>query len=633
MDGGGELKIIDTDTDPAKTPKRVYGLGAIEYDKRTDRWRLRYRSTGRSLWFDTEEEAKSIRDAVAAARDVTQGITLRQWLCNWLADHDFGKAVVGTCRALIMNADPSRCPPFIDWPLTTITSNDVAGWAEQLVITPKTRSILRDGKRSKLTLDTVIARSYAKSALSALRSALDAAKNRKPQLITTNPAADVELPSAKSKNGKKRTKAVKRNPTKLDFLPQQDCARVFFCEHCAAISGTSRDDLEQLVTCPHFPFFYRVAHSVSVMQGLREGEIASQCWERIFWVDSPDWTGHTWLISTSWEGDTKNGQDRVQALIPMAARLLHRWWEFKGRPTTGLIFCTADATPKRPLGELALFVAKHPTHTNQELVREAERQGVALALRRVETLRSEARKRSEHKRTRLDAMFAEGYDFGWAETYYNDRKTGERKCRPGWRMRLGIVNRTRFHDYRDTSATHLLSGTWGVKWSLQMVSEFLGHSDIKVTQDRYAHVTVEAKTAAAAGVDPGLLNAPGRRVSPGEIARTLPEADRDDSQANTAESLSSGRGTRTPDQSVNRSLREPRIQGVSDGFGQSPGNLPAEAVAMAQRLLEAAASGQQLRAAALQLAGAILDAAEATTTAEGTPASGERPALRLVKDR
>jgi integrase len=69
--------------------------------------------------------------------------------------------------------------------------------------------------------------------------------------------------------------------------------------------------------------------SCSVMQGLRQGEIASQRWERISWVSSRNWTGHTWLIATSWDTDTKNGQDRVQALIPMAARLLHRWWQAK----------------------------------------------------------------------------------------------------------------------------------------------------------------------------------------------------------------------------------------------------------------------------------------------------------------
>jgi integrase len=621
---GSNIIITSAAAEP-EPPRRVYGLGAIEYDARTQRWRLRYRSKGKSLWFDTEADAIATRDAIARSGSVQEGITLREWMLLWLADHDFGKSMMSTCRALIINADPARCPPFVNWPLTTISSGDVAGWAEQLLATPKTRTVLCNGQRSTLTLGVTITRSYAKSALSALRSCLDAAKNRKPQLLKTNPAADVELPSAKSKNGKTRTKAKKRNPTKLDYLPQADCALVFFCEHCARVSGLPADDLEQLVGCPHFPFFYRVVHSVSRMQALRPGELASQCWERITWRDTDDWTGHTWLVATSWEGDTKNGQDRTQALIPMAARLLHRWWQHKGCPSSGLLFDTADASAKRPLGTLAKFVEAHPKLTNAALVDAAAAAGLALTLRRVETLRSEARRRSERKRAQAGRMFAEGYDFGWADSPYNHRKSGERRVALGWGSKLGVSTRTRQHDARDTAATHLLSGTWGVKWSLQMVSEFLGHSDIKVTQDRYAHITVEAKTQAAARVDPGRLNASGRAVSAAEIARKLPVTDPDATYAKCAESLSSGKGTRTPDQSVNRSSGEPRLRALSGENGQSPGNVLAEAVAAAQRLLEAVAAGQPLRAAALQLAGTVLDAA-----APG--ADNEHPAqLHLVK--
>ena len=52
-----------------------------------------------------------------------------------------------------------------------------------------------------------------------------------------------------------------------------------------------------------------------------------------------------------------------------------------------------------------------------------------------------------------------------------------------------------------------------------MVSEFLGHSDIKVTQQRYAHLTNEAKIAAAAAVDPAaIIHAP-RPTSPADIGR------------------------------------------------------------------------------------------------------------------
>jgi hypothetical protein len=51
----------------------------------------------------------------------------------------------------------------------------------------------------------------------------------------------------------------------------------------------------------------------------------------------------------------------VQSLIPMAARLLHRSWIAKERPSTGLIFSAADALPRgQPLGELTRFVARFP---------------------------------------------------------------------------------------------------------------------------------------------------------------------------------------------------------------------------------------------------------------------------------
>jgi len=188
---------------------------------------------------------------------------------------------------------------------------------------------------------------------------------------------------------------------------------------CEAVSGIPRHDLEQLVMCSHVPFMYRVAMSCSVMQGLRQGEIASQRWERIAvagncpqwaaveWTGASDWTGQVWLVETSWNGETKNGQDRIQPLIPMAARLLRRWWQHKGEPKTGLLFCAGDAASKgSPLGPLARFVAAHPQHTNQDLLREAQRTNVPLTLRRIETLRSEARARESRHLLLQDKMFA-----------------------------------------------------------------------------------------------------------------------------------------------------------------------------------------------------------------------------------
>lgn len=611
---------------PEDKAKRQYGIGAsISYDPRTDRYRVRYRDTGKSIWFDTRQDADNLLTAIAKAGDKAFGITVRELGELWLAEHDFSRAVVRTWRALVCRSH------FIDWPASTLLDSDIIKWTHALVKQKKMRSVLKDGKRTLLERDDVIERSYAKSGLSALRSCLKWASNSDPKLVDKNVAAEVELPSARSKNGKVRTKKAKKKRSALDFMPQRDCVKVFFCEHCAAVSGLASDDLEQLVRCEHFPFFYRVAHSVSIMQGLREGEIASQRWERIRWVNSGDWTGHSWMVETSWDGETKNGQDREQALIPMAARLLHRWWQFKGCPDKGLLFCVADAKGKgSALGELALFVAAHPDHPNRELVRLAQERGLPLTLRRVETLRSEARKRAARKRASQDKMFSVNYDFAWFDTPYND-KHGVLRVRLGWRSKLGISVDTRFHDYRDTAATHLLSGTWGPKWSLHDVSQWLGHSDIKVTQERYAHLTLESRTQAAAGVDPTRLGeAAFERVSPENLCRKSAEDPRTSPLLSIRNHLAPEAGLEPTTNRLTEVRARPdsaKLDGNSAHFRHISPPPMAAALEAARKVLQAAASGAPLRAAALELAGVLLDAEEA---AGEQPAAGQAP-LRLVK--
>jgi integrase len=76
-----------------------------------------------------------------------------------------------------------------------------------------------------------------------------------------------------------------------------------------------------------------------------------------------------------------------------------------------------------------------------------------------------------------------GDDFGWSP----------RKRRglpgPGYRVKLGIARRVRFHDLRSTTASHLAMGTWtGTPWPLQRVAEFLGHGSVAMTE-RYAHAS------------------------------------------------------------------------------------------------------------------------------------------------
>jgi integrase len=85
-----------------------------------------------------------------------------------------------------------------------------------------------------------------------------------------------------------------------------------------------------------------------------------------------------------------------------------------------------------------------------------------------------------------------GYDAGW-----KDRKDNERGTRPGYKTLAGIARHVRFHDLRHTCASHLVSGTWGRAWRLEEVRDYLGHSNISVTQ-RYAHMSPQAMRAAVA---------------------------------------------------------------------------------------------------------------------------------------
>jgi integrase len=623
-----------------KTPA-TYGAGSITQDKRDGRWRLRFRNGGdRSRYFDTLEEAELVRSAYLQIGNADQGMTLRQWFEVFLDEHDFGPSYRWTWNSVIV-----RACPFIDRPMSLVVPNDVVDFAERLLVTPKTRSEQLNGKRTLVTLTESISRSYAKGALSIVRTALEAAKNRTPQLIPSNPADGIKLPNKHKKNGKVRTKRAKKSRVRLDFLSAHDCERIFYCEHCAAHSGIPRHDLEQLVRCEHVPFFYRVALSCSVMQGLREGEIASQRWERIAragqvdnyqwqaveWSGKPDWSGHVWLVETSWHDETKNGQDRIQALIPMAARLLHRWWEFKGRPTTGLVFCTADAKSKgSELGELAKFVAAHPDLTNDALLHAAEAAGVPLTRRRVETLRSEARRRTARKAAQQHQMFAKGYDFGWSDTPF--KVDGERRVKPGWCTKLDISKRSRFHDFRDTAASHLLSGTWGKRWELEDVSEFLGHSDIKVTRDRYASVTTHAKAELAAGVQPCSLT--DASPTPPELPPPTAASALDSGRKVAGDILTSPYVT-TENHSAPELGLEPRTTRLTaDANRHDYGQLHAipatlrpvqkpETLSLAKRVLEAAINGGPIKAPAIALAGAVLE--------DGEEEAAAHPTLRLVK--
>lgn len=63
--------------------------------------------------------------------------------------------------------------------------------------------------------------------------------------------------------------------------------------------------------------------------------------------------------------------------------------------------------------------------------------------------------------------------------------------------RAGISEKVRFHDLRHTHATWLLSNGVNVK----VVSERLGHSNIRITLDIYAHVIKTMQTTAVEKLD------------------------------------------------------------------------------------------------------------------------------------
>ncbi|MCZ7683677.1 MAG: tyrosine-type recombinase/integrase [Sandaracinaceae bacterium] len=82
---------------------------------------------------------------------------------------------------------------------------------------------------------------------------------------------------------------------------------------------------------------------------------------------------------------------------------------------------------------------------------------------------------------RFGAMRSRSDTAGWADYWARGAK------RPGWRARLGIERRVRLHDLRHTAASHLLMGTWGRRWSLAEVRDFLRHASVQETE-RYAHL-------------------------------------------------------------------------------------------------------------------------------------------------
>lgn len=86
-----------------------------------------------------------------------------------------------------------------------------------------------------------------------------------------------------------------------------------------------------------------------------------------------------------------------------------------------------------------------------------------------------------------------------------------------WLAAAGIEKHVRFHDLRHTTATSLLAGWWGRKWSLDEVRQALGHGSVQVTE-RYAKLLDESlSTAVRETSGPSFPSGNGGGVSAGNL--------------------------------------------------------------------------------------------------------------------
>ena len=98
------------------------------------------------------------------------------------------------------------------------------------------------------------------------------------------------------------------------------------------------------------------------------------------------------------------------------------------------------------------------------------------------------------------------------------RQQGAPRGWENWPKDAGIKKRVRWHDLRHTCASSLICG-WrgGQTWPLSHVCEFMGHSDIKMTQ-RYAHLDQSALREMVATTE-AAIRAPQAKLDETQIAQ------------------------------------------------------------------------------------------------------------------
>lgn len=469
-------------TDKPKLPRReTYGLGFISEENGRHRVIVPHEGKKTTIGrFDTRDEAQCSLNAYRLLRSDFQkepSMNLLMWgdafvlgkkhLKSWKSLRDTWKSLVNTS-------------PIAALPIPDITPEILSSWAtEELPFTKAKRSVLipgSGGKRRIITLDKCIARTYATQAFLLVNEALE--KAVKANIITKNPADGIVVPEDTSTSVDPR----------LEYLTAAEVDLLCGCEPCAIRHNTTIGDAGMLASCPHMPFENRVAFTLAIHQAPRKGELAALDWKDV------EWDQQKWWITRSWLTSTKNGKARYQFLLPRSFRILKKWWEVGGCPSEGLIFPCSRG--RKTLSGTTLFVHALDDRSarqirSKEVVRLAKLEGISVSARYVEVLRSARRT----AKTRAKTQYAKGYDWG-----FQDHK--DSTCeRPGWWRRMNISHRIVFHEMRDTAATHLLSGTWGPAWSMEKVSKFLGHSSVKVTEKRYAHLTDESARSAVLNLE------------------------------------------------------------------------------------------------------------------------------------
>lgn len=176
------------------------------------------------------------------------------------------------------------------------------------------------------------------------------------------------------------------------------------------------------------PEWIRAVYTLAVYAGLRRAEIWGLRWEFV------DFKSRSLIIRNSYDGDCKSDSSvREVPMLPAAYNALQAYRAtLSPRPLTGVVF------PKDGGG-----------------------------------------------------CHGRDYDCGWRHKSERRGPGGSLREVPGWRAKAGVRREVTFQCLRHTTGVYLLSGTMlgnARPLTLKQVSEWLGHSSIKVTERHYSYL-------------------------------------------------------------------------------------------------------------------------------------------------